>query len=297
MARSKKNRGGDDGDKVRDMVARRRRERAERGAARGDAARGEAARGEAARSDAARSDAARSEAARSEAEATAAAAGPTDAPTPAETEAAADAPPLAPAAPRGSRLGARLTQLGLPLVALVIIGAVFWNQSLEDGEVPVGMAELVEIKTTGKLSNPHFTGVTKKGEPVSLRAVEARPDGLDFTLVELSEVIGEVQMLDGRVVQLTAVEGLYDRENNQVSGSGGVVITTSDGYSLRTDQLSANIDALTARSDTAVRGEGPEGAITADAMRIDLSDDVSVVFEGNVRVMIDRVVKSRATGE
>ncbi len=203
------------------------------------------------------------------------------------------------AAPARSRLIPRLVQFGLPIVAVAMVGGFFLIGSGGDREPSVSVAEIIELKNSGKVTNPRFVGRTKNGEPVSLRAAEARPDGLDLNRVELTDVTGEVTMKDGRVVRLRAASGLYSRDDNTVAGEGGVVISTDDGFEFTTDALDADLKENAAPSRAPVVGKGPQGEIRAGRMRLTYGSEVDVValFDGGVEVRITRVVESRATGE
>lgn len=196
-----------------------------------------------------------------------------------------------------SRWPARLLQFGLLLAAVAIVAAIFLARpgTVEDG--PISAADILEMTTTGRLSNPTFSGSTPQGEPINLRAAEARPDGLDLNRVELTELEGDVTMEGGRVVTLTAVTGLYDRSQNRVEGGGGVVIATSDGFRFTTESVVALIDQTTATTETPIVGSGPQGEIRAARMTIDWGEgDLIALFEGGVEVTITQIVDSRATG-
>jgi lipopolysaccharide export system protein LptC len=49
---------------------------------------------------------------------------------------------------------------------------------------------------------------------------------------------------------------------------GGVVITTSTGYELATEAMTAKLDRTSLTSDTTVTGHSPAGELTAGAMEI-----------------------------
>jgi hypothetical protein len=192
----------------------------------------------------------------------------------------------------------RLLKIGLPLLGLGVAFAMFWKPGDSSTSPTFDVAAMIALQNSRKLSNPHFVSTTQKGEPISLRAVEARPESLDFNRVELTTVSGEMEMLDGRLVTLTAAEGLYNRETNRVEGIGDVVISTSDGYAFQSQSLIIEIDKSLALSDVPVHGLGSQGVIDAGAMRIYFAkDDMRAVFFKGVKVTIQDMAKSRVTGE
>lgn len=199
------------------------------------------------------------------------------------------------------RLAARMARIGLPLAAAaLIVGFFYWRPAGEEPERPaISVAELLELQASGKVTNPHFVGQTRTGEPVSFRAAEARPDGLDLNHVDLEDITGEIKLEGGRVVTLTAATGRYDRAENRVEGAGGVEIATSDGFRFETERAQARIDEGVAVADTPVRGAGPQGEIRAGRMRLEIGEgeEMRALFEGGVEVTIRQVAESRATGE
>lgn len=171
--------------------------------------------------------------------------------------------------PRRRKQGrARWVRYGLAGAVAAVLGAVWWftNPGFDDN-ITVSGIELTNLSEGLKLSNPRFTGETAQGEPFTLSAEWALPDGPRPEEVALNKVAGEVHLGDGRMVQMQASEGLFYPKEDVVALSGDVRVTRSDGYKITAS--SARIDAATGAlaAEGPVHATGPQGEITAGSLR------------------------------
>ena len=76
---------------------------------------------------------------------------------------------------------------------------------------------------------------------------------------------------------------------NRLVVEGGVVITTSTGYTLRTAALEAALDRTGLIAPGAVEGDGPGGHLTAGSMELTATGDSPkryvMVFKNRVRLL------------
>lgn len=171
--------------------------------------------------------------------------------------------------PRRRRQGAaRWVRYGLATSVVGVLGAVWWftNAGFDDN-ITVSGIEVPSLSEGLKLSNPRFTGETAKGEPFTLSAAWALPDGPRPKEVALNDVAGELHMADGRMVQMRADKGIFWPKSDVVEISGNVRVTRSDGYEIMA--AAARVDASSGAVSAAgpVQAVGPQGEITAGSMR------------------------------
>ncbi len=188
-------------------------------------------------------------------------------------------------------LGVRAAKIGLPLFAAGVLASFFlFSNARYDDAVTFDGVDLSALGEGLKLTNPRFTGATAKGEPFTVTAEWALPDGPRPENVELSKVSGELNLIDGRYVELSALSGNLQPQANIVELSGSVSFTSSDGYELRASRarLEAARNMLTAEGP--VKASGPLGRIEAGSLRVERrgADGDYIWFENRVKVFIDK---------
>ncbi|MEM7525328.1 MAG: hypothetical protein AAF360_16570 [Pseudomonadota bacterium] len=196
-------------------------------------------------------------------------------------------------------------KIGLPLTALGVFASLFLlsNARYADGVSFEGV-DLSALEDGLRLVNPRFTGATNRGEPFSVTAAWALPDGPRPERVELSQVAGEISLADGRVVTLSADAGVLEPKANVLTLTEGAHFTSSDGYDVSAvfARLDADADELTAKGG--VTAIGPLGRITSDDMRATRAatpgdkggKDAYIWFENRVKVRIDSARMARDRG-
>ncbi|MEM9371461.1 MAG: hypothetical protein AAGA26_09920, partial [Pseudomonadota bacterium] len=133
----------------------------------------------------------------------------------------------------------------LPLAALVLISAVFLIDRWDD-ESLFSSEELAALGAGMQLENPRFTGTTEAGNPFVLTARRANPDGPSPEIITLDEPRGEMDLRDGRILKGRSKDGVMKRSADELTLTGNVVITTSDGYRADMEKLVIDIDRKSA---------------------------------------------------
>lgn len=183
-------------------------------------------------------------------------------------------------------------KIGLPLFAIGVLGALFvFNGARYDTRIEFDGVDPASLSEGLRILNPRFSGSTAKGEPFTVSAASALPDGPRPQRIELSDARGEIALADGRSVTAAAAAGLLLPKANEVRLSGGVRIETSDGYRLEAPEaaLLADADMVTATGGVVV--EGPLGRISAGrlrAVRAEGGEGAYIWFEERVKVRIER---------
>jgi len=188
---------------------------------------------------------------------------------------------------RHSRLVAWL-KIALPMLALAILSTLFLvSHRIDPAQtIPYAEVDVEGLAREQRVGSPSYAGMTADGATVSFMADSARPalDGGRMTAVKPR---ARIDLPTGRSITVAAAEGYLDRKDNQAGLSGGTVVTTSDGYRVKTDSATAWLDRTRLETAGAVQGRGPMGELTAGRMVLSQDDGGSYLlrFEGGVKLI------------
>ncbi|MBR9650498.1 LPS export ABC transporter periplasmic protein LptC [Thalassovita aquimarina] len=188
-----------------------------------------------------------------------------------------------------SRLIAWLKIL-LPLAALALLSTLFLLSRGRDtsGELPFSQIGLQERVQEEVISAPRFAGATAQGDLITFTAETAQPDPDIDNVAHASNLNAEIDLTSGTHISFEATDAVLDSQNERAELTGGVVITSSTGYTIRSENLRTRISAIDAETDGPVSGEGPPGTIEAGKMLL-TSDpdggDVHLLFTNGVKLV------------
>lgn len=186
-----------------------------------------------------------------------------------------------------SRLVAWLKVL-LPLSALALLSTLFLLSRNIDpvATIPFAENEIRERIRDQQVTEPFFSGTTDGGDGFSVTSDSMlMGSGLDHEAEDLS---AQIDLASGTRVLLSADFGQFDTAAARSELSGNVVITTSQGYRMSSDALSADFDGLRVASPGPVTGQAPFGDLNAGAMileRDDTSGATHLVFTNGVNLI------------
>lgn len=180
----------------------------------------------------------------------------------------------------------------LPLIALGILSTLFLLSRVVDPEavVPFADKEIQDRLRDQQVTGPVYSGVTADGDQLSFSAEKlTTPDIGNGT--NLAQDVSVVMVLvSGSQVTLTSDQGLFDLPGNRADLDGNVVITTSTGYRVQSEQLISRLSSLDVESPGPVTGDGPFGVLNAGAMRLTQEPEqtaAQLVFTNGVKLVYD----------
>lgn len=173
----------------------------------------------------------------------------------------------------------------LPLAALGILLALFLVSRRTDPSSAIRYGELEDLALNSRVGAPAYSAVTEAGEAVTVRASQARLEpGLDDRIV-VEEPSARIESAGG-VADVSAGLGELTPGRDRMALSKGVRIETSDGFTIRTEQLDVDLGEAALASAAPIEAEGPMGQISAERMQLTRVDGSRrLVFTGGVRML------------
>ena len=195
-----------------------------------------------------------------------------------------------PDVPRRFRKPRRTFWLAMVLVGVSFLPfALVFSRSGTNAPAPLVLTDADQKSLTDglRMVSPSFSGRTRNGEPYTVTADWALPNGPKPSRVTLHRVTARIVTQDGRESVLTSRRGVFFPLRNRLRLAGGIRARTSDGYTLETEQALVDLDARTLDTEGALEAEGPGGMIRADTLEAVDGAERTVIFRGNVRVVFN----------
>ncbi len=197
---------------------------------------------------------------------------------------------------RADNLHSRLVswlKILLPLTALVMLSTLFLvSRTIDPSDaIPYSDVDIEDRVREPRITAPTYAGLTTDGAALTVTAAEARPGREGASDGSASTLRAELNTPDGASAELISAQGVLDSAGRELRLEGGVQISTSSGYRITTDALSASLDVTDVRSKGALAATSPMGQITAGSMSI--TEDTgtpgaySLVFGNRVKVIYE----------
>ena len=181
-------------------------------------------------------------------------------------------------------------KVALPLAALAVLATLFLlaDRIDPDDAIPYADVDVEDRARTPRMTAPTYAGLTSDGSALTLTADEARPATSATSAVALGMTLA-LDTPDGARTEVVAASAVIDDRTRMLHLTGGVVATTSAGYRIVTDGVSANLDRSALESSGPVTATGPAGKITADHFSLRQADQAAgtyvLVFNGAVKLV------------
>ncbi len=183
-------------------------------------------------------------------------------------------------------------KIGLPLVAILLLGTVFLVTSPDDFAGPGLVFTDADRDALGQglqVNGATISGATRSGDTYVFKAAVLVPDSLDANKLAASTVSGSITTGGGITVELSADQASLDRSNKTFQVSGRAHLETSDGYVANTEGLIGDFTNGTLESMGLVTVDGPTGHIQAGSLLLttapDDNENTTLHFDNGVRLI------------
>lgn len=159
------------------------------------------------------------------------------------------------------------------------------NMDVAEDEVRISRTEVGGVTST-VMEQPHFTGEDEKGRRWSFKAKEAvqkRFQNASETMV-LNEVGGFSTLVNGQKIQFEAGSGTLQNENGNISLKGQVKII-GYGYTLKTSEISGNMQNMHLKSKDTVHITSPQGFLEAGRFEV-IGENGKIIFDKGVQLRL-----------
>lgn len=177
-----------------------------------------------------------------------------------------------------------------PLAALGLLSTMFlFSRSLDPSDaIPFADIDVEKIARDQKLTSPKLSGATKDGSAITVDAKSATPDLTNPRRLHLQDVVARIETTDGPSYGIVANDAYYDGTDETLDLTGKVRLSTSTGYTLITDTLSADLATANITASNHVTGTGPAGRLDAGSMTLTKNGTTQVlVFNNGVKLIYD----------
>jgi lipopolysaccharide export system protein LptC len=155
-----------------------------------------------------------------------------------------------------------------PLMALALLSTLFLLSREVDPEavIPFADKEIQDRLRDQQVTGPFYTGITANGDQIAFSAQSLKTSLSDKGVNRAELVDVALDLASGTHISLNATDGQFNLAQDHVELEGDVVITTSTGYRITSDLLSAQMTGLNLHSPGPVDADGPVGALSAGSM-------------------------------
>jgi lipopolysaccharide export system protein LptC len=134
------------------------------------------------------------------------------------------------------------------------------------------------------MGTPDISGFEGTKRSYEIHAVKAVQAFGDTKVITLETIDAKFALGDDTRANLEAATGVYDSTTQKLRLSGGIKLTTTNGYTAELKDANVDIEAGNVDSSTGVMIRGKEGVITSDSIEV-LDRGKHVFFRGNVKVV------------
>jgi len=181
----------------------------------------------------------------------------------------------------------------LPLLALGILSTLFLVARTVDPaqDLPFADVDIDELAEEQRIGRPEYSAVTSDGAAISLLAERASPDPDSADALSGDAISADIDLPNGTTVNVMAGRMKVDRTDDLAQLSGGVLLTTSDGYVIDTEQVDIALGRTDIRSHSRTTVEAPIGRLTAGQFSLTSGNEGDgayvLVFKGRVKLIYD----------
>lgn len=163
-----------------------------------------------------------------------------------------------------------LAKIIMPIIGLGMLSSLFLINRTPDQtqNIPYSDVELDEILHRQRLGKPQFRGTLEDRSEILLDAERAQPDATNNDIIHAQIVSGLITQPDGTIITLETSVGLYDQSQRFAEGRDGVLVIHSEGYTLTSARIRAEVDRLDIKTTAPVVINGPNIVLEAGRMHL-----------------------------
>lgn len=178
----------------------------------------------------------------------------------------------------------------LPLMALALLSTLFLLSRKIDPELAIPFAdkEIQDRLRDQIVTGPFYFGTTADGDEIAFSADTLTTPPANAGINRADGVKVVMDLASGAQINLISDMGLFNIAGNLADLQGNVVITTSAGYRVQSDQMLAQLSSLDIRSPGPVHSDGPPGTLEAGRMVLSADDEgdaAQLVFTNGVKLV------------
>jgi lipopolysaccharide export system protein LptC len=190
----------------------------------------------------------------------------------------------------GSRHDAviRAIKYGLPvvIVALVVVLAIAPFDKRGDVSFILDKNKVDEAKERMRVEQARYVGEDNRGQKFEIVADRAVQPSSDVPVVTIEGMRARLDLARGPL-NIAALKGRYDLEQEEMLIDGPVRVVGPDGYRLATRDVRVDLDKRTMESTGPVSGSTEVGQFQAGRLRADLGER-TVRLDNGVRLKIEQ---------
>ena len=175
----------------------------------------------------------------------------------------------------------------LPMAALglgiAVLAYIF--QARDADQMKIIFEKMGKVENDLAMVNPRLTGTDDDGYPFIVTAATAVQEGRGSDRERLEEVTADVSLKE-TTLQITAARGVVDTKLHLLDVSGGIRLTSDDGYDARTASASADLKAGTVHGESGIEAQSKLGSISAQRFAMNRNTR-QLRFSGNVHMVLN----------
>ena len=186
----------------------------------------------------------------------------------------------------------KLLKLFIPVASLAILSLYFIpnGKGMLLPDLPVSIDSLNLSGKGLKMINPHYSGSSKKLGNYDVRAEYALQNIKATHILELHKITGHIRQANNKWLKLQAQKGMFNTNNQMMTLSQGIAITTNQGMEAHLQSANINMKKQHLVSNGPVRMSLNGNIIKANNMDLSIARK-RVLFGGGVEV---KLLKSRS---
>lgn len=176
--------------------------------------------------------------------------------------------------------------LGLSAMMVTLVWPYVGDVATRGDVIQVTKASGIDANSALTMVNTQILGRDREQRLVEINAKQARPSDTNFTQVGLDNPNAQIDLGDGESLAVKSSGGTFDRDTNELKLEGDVVLSSSGGYDIKTQEAKVSLTENSFETNTAVSGVGPTGTLQAEGMAVD-QETGKVVLKGKSKLVFD----------